>query len=114
MKSFFCVGLLALIMVVFGISCSKSSGNVAQNGSASSNNSSTGKVENLTKEQVDKLKRGMTRPEVESVIGPGKVDPLMDEKGFSYVVKWTDRQNDYVVITSQEGKLFKISSDIRD
>lgn len=125
MKNSLNLGFIVLVLVVLGCSCPKldelgkkdSSPSPSPAPSATSTPGTTAANKttsaDLTKEKGDKIKTGLSRSEVESILGPGEEVSTSKGGGLTFVVmKWTDSKYNYMVITFKNGKVYTSTNGI--
>jgi hypothetical protein len=129
MKNFLNLGFIVLVLVVLGCNCSKldeftkkgsstpaptvapSSTPVVATTPATTQKSTSA---DLTNEKADKVKNGMSRADVEAILGPGVEVSTNKGGGLTFVVmKWTDSKFNYMVITFRNDKVFSLSKGIK-
>jgi hypothetical protein len=126
MKNYFNLGFIVLVLVVLGCSCPKLNDLGKKDSSPSptstpyvtptgttANKTTSGTSADLTKEKADKIKTGISRSEVESILGPGEEVSTSKGGGLTFVVmKWSDSKYNYIIITFRNGKVYNFSNGI--
>ena len=129
MKNFLNLGFIVLVLVVLGCNCSKLD-EFTKKGSSTPvptftpsstpiavttpSTSQKTVAADLTKEKGDKIKNGMSRADVEAILGPGEEVSTNKGGGLTFVVmKWADSKYNYIVLTFRNDKVFTISKGIK-
>lgn len=125
MKNLYNIGFIVLILVVLGCNCSKLEeftkgkstppplppANATPSPSATSTTTTSTSESPLTKAKFDQIKKGMPKADVERLLGSsGEEVSTSKGGGHTYtVVKWTDKNYAYVIITYDNGKVWTMS-----
>lgn len=122
--------LIALLLVVLGCSCSRLAELGKKKNEPSSTPASTpyststptpttskspsSNAAGLTREKADQIKNGMSRKDVENVLGEGEEVSTTEGGGMKFLVmKWTDSKFNYVIVSFKNDKAYNITKSVK-